>query len=46
MRFNNNPFMSKALRKEIVQKSKLKSIYNNQRTEETGQITKNKETFA
>ena len=34
MRFNNNPFMSKALRKAIVPKSKLKNIFNNQRTEE------------
>ena len=28
LRFNNNPFMSKALRKAIMHKSKLKNIYN------------------
>ena len=33
MRFNNNSFMSKALRKAIMHRSKLKSIYNNYRTE-------------
>ena len=34
MRFNNNPFMSKALRKAIMHRSKLKNIYNNYRTED------------
>ena len=33
MRFNNNPFMSKALRKAIMHRSKLKNIHNNYRTE-------------
>ena len=32
MRFNNNPFMSKALRKAIMNRSKLKNIYNKYRT--------------
>ena len=34
MLFNNNPFMSKALRKAIMDKSKLKNICNNYRTED------------
>ena len=34
MCFNNNPFMSKALRKAIMHSSKLKNIYNNYRTED------------
>ena len=34
MRLNNNPFMSKALRKAIMHRSKLKNIYNNYRTED------------
>ena len=34
MRFNNNLFMSKALRKAIMHRSKLKNIYNNYRTED------------
>ena len=34
MPFNNNPFMSKALRKAIMHRSKLKNIYNNYRTED------------
>ena len=33
MRFNNNPFMSKALSKAFMHRSKLKNIYNNYRTE-------------
>ena len=33
LRFNNNPFMSKALRKAIMHRSKLKSIYNKKRTD-------------
>ena len=36
--------MSKALRKAIMHRSKLKNIITEQKT--TGQITKNKETFA
>ena len=32
MRFNNNPCMSKAMRKAIMHKSKLKNIYNKCRT--------------
>ena len=33
MRFNNNLFMSKALRKAIMHRSELKYIYNKCRTE-------------
>ena len=33
MGFNNNPFMSKALRKAIMHRSKLKTICNKYRTE-------------
>ena len=33
LRFNNNPFMSKALRKTIMHKSKLKNIYNKKRAD-------------
>ena len=34
MRFNNNPFMPKALRNAIMYRSKLKSIYHDYRTED------------
>ena len=34
VRFNNNPFMLKALRKAIIQRSKLKNIYDKYRTED------------
>ena len=34
MRFNNNAFMSKVLRKAITHRSKLKNIYNKYRTED------------
>ena len=34
MRFNNNPFMSKALRKAIMHRSKLKNVYNKYRSED------------
>ena len=34
IRFNNNPFMSKALRKAIMHRSKFKNIYNKYRTED------------
>ena len=33
MRFNDNLFMSKALRKAVMHRPKLKNIYNNSRTE-------------
>ena len=33
-RFNNSPFMSKALRKAIMHRSKFKNIYNKYRTED------------
>ena len=42
MRFNNNPFMSKALRKTIMQRSKLKNIYNNHRTRLLEKLQKTK----
>ena len=42
MRFNNNPFMSKALRKAIMHRSKLKNIYNNYRTRQLGKLRKTK----
>ena len=32
-RFNNNPFFFKALRKSIMHRSKLKSIYNKKKTD-------------
>ena len=34
IRFNNNSFMSRALRKAIMHRSKLKNIYNKYRTED------------
>ena len=34
MHFNNNPFMSKALRKAAMHRSKLKNVYNKNRTED------------
>ena len=33
MRFNNNPFMSKACRKAIIHRLKFKNIYDKYRTE-------------
>ena len=33
VRFNNNPFMSKALREAIMHRSKLKNIHNKYRAE-------------
>ena len=33
LKFNNNPDMSKALRKAIMHRSKLKNIYNKKRTD-------------
>ena len=33
LRFNNSPFMSKALRKAIMHRSKLKNVYNKKRTD-------------
>ena len=45
MRFNNNRFMSKALRKAIMHSSKLKNIIINTELKTTGQITKSEETF-
>ena len=34
MRFSNDPFMSKPLRKTIMHRSKLKNIFNKYRTED------------
>ena len=33
LRFNNNPFIFKALRKSIMHRSKLKKIYNKKKTD-------------
>ena len=44
IRFNNNSFMSRALRKAIMHRSKLKNIINIE-LKATGQTTKSKETF-
>ena len=44
MRFNNNLFMSKALRKAIMHRSKFKNMINTEQ-KTTGKITKSKETF-
>ena len=46
LRFNHNLFMSKALRKAIMVRSKLKNKYNKNRTEENWDGCKNKQTFA
>ena len=47
MRFNNNPFMSKSLRKAIMYRPKLKKIFIiNIELKKNGQITESKETFA
>ena len=44
--FNHNPFMSKALRKAIMVRSKLKNKHNKQtELKKTGTAIKNKETF-
>ena len=45
MRLNNNPFMSKALRKAIMHISKLKNIYNNYRTEDNWANNKKQSNF-
>ena len=44
MHFNNNSFMSKALRNAIIHRSKLKNIINVE-LKTFGQITKSKETL-
>ena len=44
MRFNNNPFMSNALRKAIMRRSKLKN--NNYRTEDNWANYKKRRNFA
>ena len=46
MRFNNKPFMSKAWRKAIMHRSKLKkNIYNNYRTEDKWENSKRQRSF-
>ena len=45
LRFNHNPFMTKALRKAIMVRSTLKNKYNKNRTGENWDSCKNKETF-
>ena len=44
MRFNDNLFMSKALRKAIMHRSKFKNMINTEQ-KTTGKITKSKESF-
>ena len=46
MRFNNNPFMSKACRKAIIHRLKFKNIYDKYRTEKKlGKLQKAKKLF-
>ena len=45
LRFNHNPFMSKALRKAIMVRSKLKNKYNKNRTEENWDSYKKQRNF-
>ena len=45
MRSNNNPFMSKALRKAIMHRSKLNYIYNKYRTEDNWANYKKQRSF-
>ena len=46
MSFNNNPFMSKALRKAIMHRSKVKNINNNYRTEDNWASYKKQRNFS
>ena len=43
LHFNNNPFISKALRKAIMHRSKVNMFIINIELKTTGQITKSKE---
>ena len=45
LRFNHNPFMSKALRKAVMVRSKLKNKYNKNRTEENWDSYKKQRNF-
>ena len=45
MRFNNNPFILKALKKAITHRPKLKNIYNKYRTEDSWANYKKQRTF-
>ena len=45
MRFNNNPFMLKDLRKAVMHKSKFKNNYNKYRTEDNWANYKKKSSF-
>ena len=45
LRFNHNPFMSKAIRKAIMVRYKLKNKYNKNRTEETWDSYKKQRNF-
>ena len=45
MRFNNNPVMSKTLRKAIMHRSKFKNFYNKYRTKDKWANYKKQETF-
>ena len=45
LRFDNSPFMSKALRKAIMHRTKLKNIYNKQRTDVNWENNKKQRNF-
>ena len=45
MRFNDNPFISKVLRKATMYRSKLKNIYNKYRTEDNWENYKKQRDF-
>ena len=44
VRYNNNPFMTKQLRKKIMVRSKLRNEFNKSRTSENWKNINNKET--
>ena len=44
VRYNNNPFMTKQIRKEIMVKSELRNELINLERQKTGKNTNNKET--
>ena len=45
LRFNDNPFMTKALRKSIMHRSKLKNIFHKTRAKEDWNSYKKPENF-
>ena len=46
VRANDGPFMTKDLRKANMKRTRLKNRFNKNKTNETGLLLKNKETFA